>query len=74
MKHPAAVPLLAVAAVLFWAWSIYGFVAGVLNGYGGGSGGNAGRLGAAAGVLMTGLVALAATIYLVKALKLRRGR
>ena len=56
MKHPAAVPLLAVAAVLFWAWSIYGFVAGVLNGYGDGSGGNAGRLGAATGhpVSLTG--------------------
>lgn len=72
MRHPLTIPLLAVAALLLWAWSVYGFVAGVLNDYGDPSAGTAGRFGAAAGVIMTALLALTATIYLVKAVRLRR--
>lgn len=72
MRHPATVPLLALAALLCWAWSIYGFVAGVLHGYGDPHAGTSGRLGAAAGVAMTAGLALTATIYLVKAVTLRR--
>ena len=74
MRHPLVIPLLAVTALLLWAWSVYGFVAGVLNGYGDASAGAAGRWGAAAGVLMTALLALTAMVYLVKAVKLHRRR
>lgn len=61
MSPTVRLSLALLGAVLFWVWTIYGFIAGVVIGYGPDGGGVSGRFGAFMAVVMTLVGAIAFT-------------